>query len=206
MTALHRLSAAFIKSAPMGKHSDGSGLWFNKRRDGGSQWILRIVVNGRRREMGLGGYPAVGLKDARDRAARWRQQAKLGNDPIKLRENEGREAAKTDNLLKNIAIAAFEARKAELKAEGKAGRWFSPLELHVLPKLGQLPIEQVDQRDIADTLSKIWYSKAETARKAMNRLGIVFQYGAAMGLNVDLNAVAKAKAHKDTRSALERGT
>ena len=194
MTALHRLSAAFIKSAPMGKHSDGSGLWFHKRQDGGSQWILRVVVNGRRREMGLGGYPAVGLKDARELAARWRQQAKLGNDPIKTRDNERKEAAKTDNILKNVALAAFEARKPELKADGKAGRWFSPLELHVLPELGRLPIEQIEQTDIADTLGKIWHSKAETARKAMNRLGIVFQYGAAMGLNVDLNAVAKAKA------------
>ena len=194
MTALHRLSAAFIKSAPIGKHSDGSGLWFHKRQDGGSQWILRVVVNGRRREMGLGGYPAIGLKDARELAARWRQQAKLGNDPIKTRDNERKEAAKTDNILKNVALAAFEARKPELKADGKAGRWFSPLELHFLPELGRLPIEQIDQTDIADTLGKIWHSKAETARKAMNRLGIVFQYGAAMGLNVDLNAVAKAKA------------
>ena len=101
---------------------------------------------------------------------------------------------KTDNILKNVALAAFEARKAELKADGKAGRWFSPLELHVLPKLGRLPIEQIDQKDIANTLGKIWHAKAETARKAMNRLGIVFQYGAAMGLNVDLNAVAKVKA------------
>ena len=163
-------------------------------------------MDGCRREMGLRGYPSVALKDARELAARWRQQAKLENDPIKLRDNERREAAKTINFLKNVAIAAFEARKAELKADGKAGRWLSPLELHVLPKLGRLPVEHIDQRDIADTLSKIWHSKAETARKAMNRLGIVFQYGAAMGLNVDLNAVAKAKAHKDTRSALERGT
>ena len=51
-------------------------------------------MNGRRREMGLGGYPAVGLRDALDRAARWRQQAKLGNDPIKMRGNERREAVK----------------------------------------------------------------------------------------------------------------
>ena len=194
MTALHRLSAAFVKAAPVGKHNDGSGLWLYKRHDGGSQWILRVVVNGRRREMGLGGYPAVRLKDARELAALWRQQAKLGNDPIKLRDNERREAAKTDSLLKNVALATFEARKAELKGDGKAGRWFSPLELHVLPKLGKLPIEQIDQKDIVDTLGIIWHSKAETARKAMNRLGIVLQYGAAKGLNVDLNAVAKAKA------------
>ena len=103
MTALHRLSAVFIKSAPMGKHSDGSGLWFHKRPDGGSQWILRVVVNGRRREMGLGGYPAVGLKEARELAALWRQQAKLWNDPIKTRDNERREAAqrKPDVVLRS---------------------------------------------------------------------------------------------------------
>ena len=48
--------------------------------------------------------------------------------------------------------------------------------------MGQFHIEQIYQKDIADTLSKIWHSKAEIARKAVNRLGIVFQYGAAMGL------------------------
>ena len=69
--------------------------------------------------MGLGGYPAVGLKDARDRAAHRRQQAKLGNDPIKMRGTERREAVKTGNLLKNVAIAAFETRKAELKVTVK---------------------------------------------------------------------------------------
>ena len=63
-----------------------------------------------------------------------------------------------------------------------------------MPKLGKLPIDRIDQRDIADTLGVIWHTKAEMARKAINRLGIVLQYGAAMGFNVDLNAVAKAKA------------
>ena len=144
--------------------------------------------------MGLGGYPGVGLKDARDLVVRWRKHTKLGDDPIKLRNKERREAAQTDSIFENVALAAFAARKAELKDDGKAGRWFSPLEHHVLPKLGKLPIDQIDQRDIADTLGTIWHTKAETARKAINRLGIVLQYGAAIGFNVDLNAVAIAKA------------
>ena len=61
-----------------------------------------------------------------------------------------------------IAKEAFEARKAELKGDGVAGRWFSPLELHVLPKLGKMPIEEVDQRDIKDVLAPIWHTKADT--------------------------------------------
>ena len=53
-------------------------------------------------------------------------------------------------MLADVSLDAFESRKAELKGDGKAGRWFSPLELHVLPKLGRVPIADIDQRDIRD--------------------------------------------------------
>lgn len=65
---------------------------------------------------------------------------------------------------------------------------------HVLPKLGRVPITDIDQRDIHDTIAPIWHSKADTARKAMNRLNILFRHAAALGLEVDLQAVEKAKA------------
>jgi integrase len=189
LTQLHRLNSAFIKTAPIGKYNDGSGLWLHRRKDGGAQWVLRLTVGGKRREMGLGGYPNVSLKDARMLAGEYRKSAKLGNDPIRLRE-----AARPGTTLRAVSEAAFEARKAELKGGGKAGRWFSPLQLHVLPRLGKMQIEDVSQIEISETLQPIWHSKGETARKATNRLSMVFKYATAMGLNVDLNAVAKAKA------------
>ena len=52
----------------------------------------------------------------------------------------------------------------------------------------------LDQRDIRDTLAPIWHTKADTARKAMNRLGIILKHAAALGLDVDLQATEKAKA------------
>ena len=70
----------------------------------------------------------------------------------------------------------------------------SPLELHVLPKLGETPIEEIDQRDIRDVLLPIWHEKADTARKAMNRLGSCCGMAPRSGLAVDLQAVDKAKA------------
>ncbi|SIT04135.1 Phage integrase family protein [Roseivivax lentus] len=194
MRARNRLSYAFLKKAPAGKHCDGAGLWFVKRDDGGAQWILRVAIHGRRREMGLGGFPDVSLAKARETAGHWRTVAKEGRDPVKERERAARKAARTDHSLQAVALEAFEARKAELKGDGKAGRWFSPLQLHVLPKLGGVPVEELDQRDIRDTLAPIWHEKAETARKALNRLAIVLRHGAAMGLDVDLQAVEKAKA------------
>lgn len=191
---LNKLSAATVRNAAPGKHSDGGGLWFHRRKDGGAQWFLRVTAHGRRREMGLGRYPDVSLKDARALAEKWRAEAAKGLDPVKERERQRRKQARNLHLLKDIALDAFESRKADLKGDGKAGRWFSPLELHVLPKLGKVPVAELDQTDIRDTLAPIWHEKADTARKAMNRLSICIRHAAALGLDVDLQATDKARA------------
>ena len=194
MRATNRLTAGFMKSPPTGKHCDGAGLWLVVREDGGAQWVLRVTVHGRRREMGLGGFPALGLADARKVSERWRKLAAAGRDPIKEREAEERAARREDITLAILTADAFESRKAELKGDGTAGRWLSPLTLHVLPKLGKVPVTDLDQRDIRDCLAPIWHDKADTARKAMNRLSIVLKHAAALGLDVDLQATEKAKA------------
>lgn len=144
--------------------------------------------------MGLGAYPFVTLAQARDKAKAGRALVELGKDPIKDRERKRREEARQLHLLQDVALDAFESRKAELKGDGKAGRWFSPLEIHVLPKLGKVPVSELDQRDIRDTLAPIWHCKADTARKAMNRLNICMRHAAALGLEVDLQATHKARA------------
>ena len=194
MRAKDRLTAGFLRTAPVGKHCDGAGLWLVKREDGGAQWVLRVTVHGRRREMGLGGYPALGLANARKIANRWRDVAAAGRDPVKEREAEVRAARREDISLAILTADAFESRKAELKGDGTAGRWLSPLTLHVLPKLGRVPVTDLDQRDIRDTLAPLWHTKADTARKALNRLSIVLRHAAALGLDVDLQATDKAKA------------
>ena len=52
----------------------------------------------------------------------------------------------------------------------------------------------IDQNDIRDTLAPLWHTKADTAKKALNRLGICLKHGAALGFDVDLQATEKAKA------------
>ena len=192
MRALNRLSAKAVAALGPGKYADGGGLWVHKREDGGGQWVLRVTIHGRRREMGLGSVSDVSLKEAREAAEKWRATVRENKDPIK--ERERREAAHNMHLLNDVALDAFESRKAELKGDGLAGRWFSPLQLHILPKLGKVPVAAIDQNDIREALAPIWHTKAETARKAMNRLGICLKHGAALGLDVDLQAVDKAMA------------
>ncbi|WP_342588768.1 tyrosine-type recombinase/integrase [Roseovarius aestuariivivens] len=134
------------------------------------------------------------MKAARDEADKWRAVVREGKDAIKERERQRPEAEQNLHILSDIAHDAFESRKAELKGDDKAGRWFPPLELHVLPKLEKMSVSQIDQSGIRDTLAPILQEKADTARKAMNRLSICLRHAAALGLNVDLRATDKAKA------------
>ena len=109
------LTSAFLKSAPTGKHIDGAGLWFIKRADGGAQWMLRVSLGGKRREMGLGGFPDVSLKEARELATDYRKMARQGIDPIKTRSQQRREALRPRSNLADIAEAAYEAKKRNLR-------------------------------------------------------------------------------------------
>ena len=93
--------------------------------------------------MGLGALPEFSLKETRQEAEKWRAVVRSGKDEIKERERQRREVKRNMHLLRDIAFDAFESRKAELNDDGKAGRWFSPLELHVLPKLGGMPVGQI---------------------------------------------------------------
>lgn len=193
---LNRLTALQIRNAVSGKYADGGGLWLHKREpgpNGAGQWFFRYTLHGRRREMGLGSVE-VPLREAREAATKWRAKVREGIDPIHDRQRQKREAARNLHKLKDIAKDAFESRKADLKDEGVAGRWFSPLELHVLPKLGDTPVGEIEQIAIRDALAPIWHAKADTARKSLNRLAICMRHAAALGLEVDLQATDKARA------------
>src|SRR5690606_37654170 len=127
-----------------------------------------------RREMGLGRWPDVSISEARTRAADARKLVRDAVDPIAARLREKRSQAPLS--VKAVVEGCFEARKAELKGDGEAGRWMSPLSVHVLPKLGAVPVEDLDQHHIRETLEPIWHTKPEAAEKALNRLGLALKH------------------------------
>lgn len=205
MRATSKLAASRIKALPPGKHGDGAGLWLYKREDGGAQWILRVVVYGRRREMGLGSLADVGLADARREAEKWRAIAKAGGDPIKEREKERSALRGEANTLAAITPLAFEAIKADLKDEGKAGRWMSPVTTHVLPALGEMPITTIERDDILRMARPIWNVSPEAAKKAVNRLKYILEWADAAGHQTDLMAVPRAKKVLGRQRHIEKG-
>ncbi|EJF77471.1 hypothetical protein MCO_01202 [Bartonella sp. DB5-6] len=137
--------------------------------------------------MGLGALRDVSLKQARELATGWRAILREGRDPIKERNKQKREAISNLHYLKDIALDAFESRKAELKDDGKDGTWFLPLRLHILPKLGCLQVSEITQTEIRNTLAPIWHT-------ALMRLNLCLKHAADLGLDVDLQATEKAQA------------
>jgi integrase len=193
MTSANKLTNAFIKTADVGKHLDGAGLFFRKRKTGSADWVLRFRLNGKRHEMGLGGYPNLSLKLARELRDQHLKKAKEGIDPRVARNHIIQENSKPGNTFEQVLYEAFEAKKPTLKNGGKAGRWLSPIKKHVIPKIGQLDITSISQRDVANCLQPIWHVHPDVARKCINRINITIRHAAAAGLDVDLGLTLKAK-------------
>lgn len=192
MTKINGLSQLRARSLGPGKHFDGQGLMLVKTRPETGKWVVRLVIQGRRREMGLGRWPDVSLAEARQRASDARRSIRDGDDPIAVRQIARKRHKRL--TVQEAINQCFEARQAELKHDGQAGRWLSPLSIHVVPKIGSTAIEDVDQHVLKKTLEPIWHEKADTARKAMNRMNLTLKHAAALGLDVDLQAVMKAQA------------
>ena len=174
------LSAAFLRSAPPGRHADGNGLYLFVQPSGTRSWIQRLVVRGRRREIGLGSLALVPLAEAREKALANRQLAREGGDPLaEKRRIEG---------IPTFAEAAM--RVLEQKRDGWRGRrhhreWMSSLKRFAFPRIGRMPVSEVTSADVLEILSPIWHRKASSARRVRQRLRAVLEWAVAMEFRID---------------------
>ena len=65
-----------------GRYADGGGLHLYISKAGGKSWVQRITIDRRRRDIGLGAFPSVGLAQAREKAADNRTAVAEGRDPV----------------------------------------------------------------------------------------------------------------------------
>ena len=195
--AIEKLHPNALSNLSVGKHMDGGGLFLRKYSLDSGKWVYRYTFGKARKDMGLGGWPQTSLKSARAQRNKWLsvlKDAHVPRDPITERDREQREAAiEAGTKLSQIVEETFNAIKAGLRGEGKAGRWDSPLRLHVIPKIGHMPISHITQHDVANVLRPIWHKKADTARKATNWLLMCFDHAMAQGLPVSRETIRSAK-------------
>lgn len=197
-----KLTFLKVKTAAPGRHPDGDGLYLIVRDTGSRQWLLRIQAEGKRRDLGLGTAETVKrdealqteaekipvierrsltLGEARDKADAYRRMVKAGIDPVAEREK------------KPAAVPTFERAARDCHAELKAGwrnkrhqdSWLSSLVTYICPTMGSKPVDSITSIMVRDALAPIWLTRPETARRALQRIGVVLDFAHIKGWRPD---------------------
>ena len=195
-----RLTAVKAKSLNKpGRYGDGNGLYLNIAKGGTKSWVQRLTIDGTRRDIGLGGYPAVSLSQARESASKNKSAVANGINPIVEKRRAAiptfREAARKVHA---INLPTWRNPK-------HAAQWISTLETYVFPSIGEMKIDTIGKADVLVCLTPVWASKAETARRVRQRIRSVFSWAmahdyiqhnpAGEGIDAALPAMPRIKAH-----------
>ena len=185
--ATNKLTAAFIQAVKHSgetsgdeRHYDGHGLMLCVQPGGSKSWAQRIVIHGRRRVFGLGGYPLVSLKEARSAAFKNRALARQGGDPLALRkQRDAPDFAAAAATVIDIQEGAWK--------DGSASRhqWESSLAAYAFPVIGDKRVNLITSADVLDVVLPIWTTKRATAARVRQRISVVMKWAIAQGHRAD---------------------
>jgi len=179
------LSAVRVRQlSKPGRYADGNGLYLVVEPSGAKRWILRTVVRGKRRDIGLGGLALVPLAEAREKALAYRKIAREGGDPLA----ERRAQARIPTFAEAAELVHGE-HKASWKNAKHAAQWINTLKQYAFPELGLRRVDQIDTPDVLRVLGPIWLTKPETARRVRQRIGTVLDWAKAAGYRNGENPV-----------------
>lgn len=171
-----------------GAGAQGLGLQVRAAQvDGGHvsrSWVLRFMLDGTRRDMGLGSFPQVSLAQARERAREARALMAKGIDPVRERQRQRSLA-----LAEQAGSMTFRAAAGELIKTKEAGwtnpkhaaQWRTTLEQYAYPVLGSLQVEDIRLAHVAKVLNPLWHAKTETAQRLRGRIEAVLDWAGAHG-------------------------
>ena len=136
-----KLSALSVKTiSEPGRHGDGEGLYLNVATSGAKSWVQRIVINEKRRDIGLGSYPAVSLAQARSLAAGNHSSVSEGRDPFAASKASARNPAPSVPTFAEAAARVIELHRPTWSNPKHAAQWKSPLETYAFPLIGKRPL------------------------------------------------------------------
>ena len=198
------LTAQFVRTVKEpGKYFDGHGLYLLVRPNGSRFWLQRIVIRGKRTELGLGSASLVSLAKARDKAIENRGLAREGGDPL-----QAKHSALDVLTFAEATRKVHEMHKPTWRNEKHAAQFLSTLETYAFPRMGKLKVSDVSPADVLAVLMPIWTAKNETARRVRQRISTVLKWAVAQGWRTDNpaqdieQALAKVTPAKSQRKAM----
>ena len=168
-----------------GMYGDGGTLYLRVSPSGSKSWIQRLAIHGRRRDIGLGGWPLTTLTEAREMAFENRRLARRGGDPLADRRKAN------VPTFQEAAMQTFEANRPRWRNDKVAKNWLQQLERHAFPVMGEMPVDRIGREDVLRVLTPIWTRKPEVARKLRQRIRSTLRWAEAHGF-VDSNPAGDA--------------
>jgi len=164
-------------SSKQKKLTDGRGLFLLLHPNGSKYWRMKYRFMGKEKLFAIGVWPEVSLIAAREKRNEAKQLLKSGKDPSAAKKNL--------KLSQRVAQSNTFGSVTEEWLEVKQKEWKSPyfddvrssIEIHLLPDLGQRPIEDITSSEILSVLKKIEeQGKLEAASRSRQKCGAIFTY------------------------------
>ena len=167
-----------------GRHGDGDGLYLHVAPSGTKSWVQRIVINEKRRDIGLGSCPAVSLAQARSLAADIRSAVAEGRDPL-AEKQAAKEASRNPSpsvpTFAEAAARVIELRSPTWSNPKHAAQWRATLATYAHPVIGEMAVDEITAADVLAVLEPIWTVKNETATRVRQRIGAVMDWAVQHG-------------------------
>ena len=185
-----RLSASFVRTVNVpGRYGDGRGgfgvsLLVKANTSGGfsKTFSQRLRIGGKPVMIGLGAYPVVTLARAREKALKNARLVEQGKDP--------RVPKRTVPTFEEAAEQVIALRREGWRGTGSETQWRAMLARYAFPLIGSKPVDKVDSADVLAILGPIWFTKAETARRLKQRLGVIMRWTIVAGHRTAADPVA----------------
>lgn len=188
--AIQRLSPLTVtRHASPGWLCDGGGLYLRILPATGENapglvksWVYRFMLNDRRRDMGLGPFPAVSLAVARQIAGEARALVKTGRDPLEARKQQkaAEREARAALLTFDQAVERFlGSHEGTWRNEKHRQQWRNTLETYAGPEIGSRAVQSITTPDVMRVIEPLWSTKPETASRVRGRIERVLDWAAA---------------------------
>ena len=191
-----RLTTKFIAKSDLkpGLYGDGDGLALQVSQQGTKSWVVRFMLNGRARKMGLGAVGQISLADARSKTTDARKLLAQGIDPIDVRlaarTAQAAEAGKAKAIsFGKVAKLFIDSKRAGWKSDNHDAQWTMTI-LGVTPSRRQartdycklirdVPVNEIDTALVMRVLEPIWNTQPVTAGRIRSRIEMILDYAKA---------------------------
>ena len=206
-----RLTAIEVKNLKIpGRYGDGNSLYLNVAPGGSKSWVQRISVDGKRCDLGLGGYPTVSLARARDLAVANTRAVQQGHNPVSVKRTNGqalKKAAQVPGIptFRDAASIVHGLNSARWESAKTQNNWWQRAERYVFPTIGSMPVDRIGCTEVLNILTPVWTAKPETARRLRLIIKTVMAWAMAYGyvtvnpagevIDAALPSMPKVKAH-----------